>query len=110
MSQDVKDRVADTIRCRQVDIIAVKGKTKGVSVFTARTMLTPQEDKAWAIHDEAVGKYYSRDFGAAAQGFREVLALLPEDYPASIYLERSKAFASAAPPEGWDGVEVLTEK
>ncbi len=110
MSQAVRDRVVDQIRCRQVDKIAVKGKSEGISVFTARSMLTPAENKAWVIHDEAVNKYYKRDFSTSAEGFREVMALLPEDFPASIYLERATAFSRTPPPEGWDGVEVLTEK
>ncbi len=110
MSQDVRDRVGDRVRTRQVDIIAVKGKSKGVKVYTARTMLTPAEERGWALHEKAVDRYYSMDFKIAAQGFREVLDLLPEDYPASIYLERARGFAKNPPPEGWDGVEVLTEK
>ena len=79
-------------------------------MFTARTMLSPPESKAWLIHDEAVKQYYSRDFASAAEGFREVISLLPEDYPAVIYLERAKSFIHSPPPNGWDGVEVLTEK
>jgi class 3 adenylate cyclase/HAMP domain-containing protein len=110
MSQAVRDRVVDHIHCRQVDKIAVKGKNEGISVYTARSTLSPAEDKAWGIHEEAVKKYYSREFAAAAEGFREVGALLPGDYPASIYLERANIYAHSPPPDGWDGVEVLTEK
>jgi adenylate cyclase len=110
MSQSVKDRVAGEVRCRQVDRIAVKGKSEGISVYTARSMLTPAEDKGWSIHEEAVAKYYARDFRLAADLFREVLSLLPEDSPAEIYLERAEAFARSPPEEAWDGVEVLTEK
>jgi class 3 adenylate cyclase/HAMP domain-containing protein len=110
MSKAVRDLVADQIRCRQVDKIAVKGKSEGISVFTARTMLSPPENKAWVIHEEAVKQYYSRDFASAAEGFREVISILPEDYPAAIYQERAKTFIHSPPPAGWDGVEVLTEK
>ena len=110
MSQSVRDRVKDQVHCRQVDRIAVKGKKEGVSVFTARSMLSPEESKAWAVHEKAVEKYYSRDFSAASTLFREVLELLPDDSPASIYLERSAEFSRAPPPSDWDGVEVLTEK
>jgi hypothetical protein len=110
MSQSVRDRVKDQVRCRQVDRIAVKGKKEGVSVYTARSMLSPEEIKAWAVHEEAVGKYYARDFSSASALFREVLELLPGDFPASIYLERSVEFSRKPPPSEWDGVEVLTEK
>jgi adenylate cyclase len=110
MSQAVRDRLRGELACRQVDKIAVKGKSEGVSVYTARSMLTPAEAKAWPLHEEAVRKYYEKDFAAAEEGFREVLDLLPEDYPASFYLERAGKYRLSPPPEGWDGVEVLTEK
>jgi class 3 adenylate cyclase len=110
MSQAVRDRVADQIRCRQVDKIAVKGKSEGISVYTARSALSPAENKAWEIHEETLKKYYARQFAAAIEGFQEVATLLPGDYPAAIYLERAKTFAHSPPPDGWDGVEVLTEK
>jgi adenylate cyclase len=110
MSQSVRDRVADKVSCRQVDKITVKGKSEGISVYTARSMLAPDESKAWAMHAEAVAKYYARDFRAASEGFREVLALLPDDFPAANYLERAEGFLRSPPPAEWDGVEVLTEK
>jgi class 3 adenylate cyclase/HAMP domain-containing protein len=110
ISQSVRDRVQDRIPCRQVDCVAVKGKSEGVRIYTARASLTPSEQKAWAVHAEAVRAYYSRDFKTAAQAFREVLNLLPGDQPASLYLERSMAFSRSAPGPEWDGVEVLTEK
>jgi class 3 adenylate cyclase/HAMP domain-containing protein len=110
VSQDVYDRVKDSVRCRQIDRIQVKGKTEGVSVYTARSALAPAEEKAWAIHADAMSAYYRRDFPASAKGFREILSILPDDYPASILLGRSEAYEKTPPPADWDGVEVLTEK
>jgi class 3 adenylate cyclase/HAMP domain-containing protein len=110
LSQAVCDRVKGHVLCRQVDRIAVKGKSEGVNVYTARSMLGPEESKAWGLHAKAVDIYYKRDFSAAAELFREVHELLPDDYPASIYLERAKDYERTPPPSDWDGVEVLTEK
>lgn len=110
MSQAVRDRVKDEVPCRQVDKIAVKGKREGVSVFTARLSLTSAEEKAWPIHENAVSMYYARDFKAAAEGFREVLSILPDDYLATLYLDRARRLSANPPPPDWDGVEVLTEK
>jgi adenylate cyclase len=110
MSKAVRDRVQEQVPCRQVDKIAVKGKSEGVCVYTARSSLTTQEQKAWPIHEDAVAKYYAREFPAAIEGFREVLSILADDYPASLYLERAQNFLRRPPPPEWDGVEVLTEK
>ncbi len=110
ITQAVRDRVKDEVPCRQVDKIAVKGKREGVSVFTARLSLTGAEAKAWPIHEEAVAKYYRRDFKAASEGFREVLSILEDDFLASLYLDRARELSRNPPPPEWDGVEVLTEK
>ncbi len=109
-SQDAHERVKDAIRCRLVDRIQVKGKTEGVRVYTARTMLGPDEERAWAISEEAAAAYYGRDFRRAADGFREVISILPGDHVAQLFLERSERFMKSPPPPAWNGVEVLTEK
>jgi class 3 adenylate cyclase/HAMP domain-containing protein len=110
ISESVKDRLEGSVRCRQVDTVVVKGKTEGVRIYTARAALGAEEEKAWNASDEALELYYARDFKRAASGFREVLALLPGDAPATLFLERAQAFSRAAPGPDWDGVEVLTEK
>jgi adenylate cyclase len=110
MSQAVRDRVKDKVQCRQVDKIAVKGKSEGVCVFTARAALSPEEAGAWPIHEEAIARYYRREFASAAEGFREVLSVLSDDEPASIFLKRALDYSRAPPPSDWDGVEVLTDK
>jgi adenylate cyclase len=109
-SESVESRVKETLRCRHIDTVAVKGKTKGVRIYTTRKRLDPGEAEAWDLHNQALALYYTRDFAAAEKSFGELLAILPGDKPASIYKERAIAFAKNPPPEDWDGVEVLTEK
>jgi adenylate cyclase len=110
ISESVESRVKSHLRCRQIDIVAVKGKTQGVKIYTTRKALGPSEAVAWDLHDKALSLYYARDFAAAEAAFRELLRILPGDKPAAIFLERALAFAKAPPPDKWDGVEVLTEK
>jgi len=109
-SESVESRVKETLRCRHIDTVAVKGKTKGVRIYTTRKRLEPGEAKAWDLHNQALAHYYARDFAAAEKSLDELLAILPGDKPASIYRERAIAFAKNPPPEDWDGVDVLTEK
>ncbi|HTX73570.1 MAG TPA: adenylate/guanylate cyclase domain-containing protein [Rectinemataceae bacterium] len=110
ISESVYHKVESSVSCRQIDTVAVKGKTQGVKIFTPRKSLSPVEAQAWELHSQALESYYSRDFRKAAEGFSAVLALLPEDYPAQLFLERSTSYAKTPPPEKWDGVVVLTEK
>jgi adenylate cyclase len=110
ITQDTAEAMGNELPARIVDKVAVKGKTEGVKIYTVRRTIADVEAKAWGIHEEAVKRYYARDFTVAAEGFRETLALLPDDYPATLFLERSLAFAASPPPADWDGVEIMTEK
>jgi class 3 adenylate cyclase len=95
---------------RLLDIVAVKGKTKGVKIYTVKKSLKAEEAKAWAYHNQGMELYYRRDFTGAAKRFQAVLALLGRDFNAAILLERCKAYAVSPPPAGWDGVEVMRTK
>ena len=110
ISSSVADRVADTVPCRLIDTVVVKGKTVGERIYTARSTLSPAEERAWPIHAEAVAAYYARRFSEAADGFRTVLDLLPEDHAAAMYLERAQRLAETPPSEDWDGATVMDSK
>ncbi|HUW41263.1 MAG TPA: adenylate/guanylate cyclase domain-containing protein [Rectinemataceae bacterium] len=110
VSESVQYKIKDVLPCRHIDTVAVKGKKKGVKIYTPRRQLTPKESEIWGIHAEAIDSYYRRDFKGAVEGFGRILKIDGEDYPASIFRERASAFLKAPPPEDWNGVAVLTEK
>ncbi len=110
ISESVQRGVKDSLRCRHIDTVAVKGKTTGVRIYTTRKTLTSEETRTWDLHDQALELYYSRKFKDAEAAFRDILKDSPDDYPAEIFKERALAFAKNPPPASWDGVEVLTEK
>jgi class 3 adenylate cyclase/HAMP domain-containing protein len=95
---------------RLLDTVAVKGKTRGVKIYTARRALSGPEERAWPLHNQGMEKYYRRDFAGAAARFRETLALLPGDFNAENLYRRCTAYAAAPPPPDWDGVEVMHSK
>ena len=101
---------AASLSCRLLATVAVKGKTKGVKIYTAKLSLPETEAKAWDLHNRGMGFYYRRDFIGAANHFGQVLSLLPDDFSAAKYLEFSKTLAASPPPPGWDGVEVMETK
>ncbi|MCL2382470.1 MAG: HAMP domain-containing protein [Treponema sp.] len=105
-----EDKNAAALSFRLLDIVAVKGKTKGVKIYTAKKSLSAEEAKAWAIHNQAMECYYNRDFIGAGKRFMAVLALLNNDFNATELLKRCKKYAAAPPPPDWDGVEVMTSK
>jgi class 3 adenylate cyclase/HAMP domain-containing protein len=95
---------------RLLDTVAVKGKTKGVKIYTLRRSLNAGDERAWNLHNQGMERYYRRDFAGAAARFGEVLSLLPGDFNAQNLLDRCKAYAVDPPPDNWDGVEVMKTK
>ncbi|MDR2101176.1 MAG: HAMP domain-containing protein [Treponema sp.] len=95
---------------RLLDTVAVKGKTRGVKIYTLKRSLSPEEQRAWAVHNKGMEYYYRRLFKEAAERFQEALTLLPGDFNAQNLLTRCLAYGADPPPPGWDGVEVMKTK
>ena len=95
---------------RLLDTVAVKGKTKGVKIYTAARSLPEAVKKSWTVHNRGMELYYNRDFAGAAKCFGDVLSFLNGDYNAADLLERCKKYAASPPPPGWDGVEIMQTK
>jgi class 3 adenylate cyclase/HAMP domain-containing protein len=95
---------------RLLDTVAVKGKTKGVKIYTVRRSLNGNEARGWTIHNDGMELYYRRAFTEAAAKFEAALALIPGDYNAESLLARCRDYAINPPPENWDGVEVMKTK
>ncbi len=110
-SEFLYEKVKGDFPCRLLDTVAVKGKTKGVRIYTARRSITPAVAAAWANHAEAMATYHARHFQEAAILFRSVADELgQDDYASTSMAERCDRYAVTPPPADWDGVEVLHEK
>ena len=95
---------------RLLDTVAVKGKTRGIKIYTVKRLLSPAEEQAWPVHNEGMKLYYNRSFREAAEKFRETLNLLPGDFNAENLCRRCEDYAPNPPPQNWDGVEVMKTK
>jgi len=101
---------AAQLHFRLLDTVAVKGKTRGVKIYTVKRELSDAEKKAWPLHNQGMECYYRRSFREAAEKFREVYRLLQKDFNAENLYRRCAVYVSTPPPEGWDGVEVMKTK
>ncbi len=110
ISDTLRDPVKDKVPTRLIDAVAVKGRTRGARIYTAKKELEAQEARAWKLHDDAMERYYARQFAEAEPMFSEVLALLPGDPTSEEMLGRCRRYLVSPPPEDWDGVEVMTTK
>ncbi len=107
----VEPLVREEFVVRSVDLIKVKGKTRGVAVFTVVEERRNAAEPAWlARHEEAVRFYRAGDFAGAETAWREVLAQAPGDPLAEVFLGRCRELLTN-PPEGvWDGVFEMKSK
>jgi len=101
---------------RLLDTVAVKGKTRGVRIYTVKRALSQAEAAAWPAHNQGMALFYKRSFREAAEKFKEVYRLLAKDpvgYKdpnAENLFHRCAEYATNPPPENWDGVEVMKSK
>jgi adenylate cyclase len=109
-SQRMHRYVKDAVQCRLLDSVAVKGRKEGVKIFTARRNLSKAEMEGWGLHNMGMAEYYERNFSTAAEYFRDALKAMPGDNVSAMLLERTLKYDRNPPPEGWDGVEVMTHK
>jgi class 3 adenylate cyclase/HAMP domain-containing protein len=110
ISESLYQKVKDEVACRLIDSVAVKGKTRGVKIYTAKKRLSEAENKAWRLHNMGMERYYQRDFEEAIRHFGQVQTMVPDDYAAEMMIERCRRYQATPPPEKWDGVEIMTEK
>jgi len=83
---------------RFVDRVQVKGRQEAVDLYT----LVPPGFPV-ALQERAVAAYRSGDWPAARSAWQALLAQVPEDRVAAVYLERIDLL-ERRPPSSWDGV------
>ena len=103
-------KVKDDLPTRLLDTVAVKGKTRGVRIYTVEKRLVPDQSQMWDLHNRAMDLYYQREFTKAIPLFQSVLQLSPKDFNAEMILGRCRDYQQNPPPEEWDGVEIMKEK
>jgi adenylate cyclase len=96
----------DAIETREVDLVAVAGKSEPIHVYellATRGGLTPEAAARRDQFEAALRAYRARDWVAARAGF-ESCAKAPGDPPAQVFLERLERLAADPPGDDWDGV------
>lgn len=109
VSEAVRESATDDLAFRLVDIVAVKGKSRGEKVYE---LLGRQASLTETVR--ALARAYERAYAAyQARRFDEALALLVEqadDPPSQVLAERCRDLRRTPPPPEWDGVYVAPSK
>jgi adenylate cyclase len=104
--------IADAFLTREIDSIAVYGRTEGLAVYELVGLAEATgENAAWiARYQEGLARYRRRDFAGAILQFEAVLRGRPHDVPASLLLDRSKRLQHSGVDEEWSSVAALKTK
>ncbi len=102
----------DSIRVREIDSLAVVGKTEPVAVFEllgAAGQASPLPDGLLAAYGEGLEQYRKGEWRAAQTAFAECLSVAPDDGPTKTLLARCWSLLRD-PPVQWNGCWQLASK
>src|SRR5262249_34179280 len=107
VSEAVRAEAGDGFDFRLVDVVAVKGRMRGVRVYELLGSADHSADRSRErAYERALDLYWGRDF-AGALG---ILDAQLGDGPSRVLAERARVLAADPPPADWDGVYVARAK
>lgn len=113
ISEFTRMRLDDSLVCRELDLLRVKGKQKAVKVYelVGKKETVDAERMAFIQEfDRALHLYRQRDFATALKSFVELTRRMPDDGAAREYQHRCEEFCTTPPPGDWDGVYTMKTK
>ena len=106
ITEATREACGDAIVVREIDTIAVKGKSQAVRIFELVGLagtVKPNELESIARFAEALSAYREQRWDDAEELFLKVQALRGEDGPSKTFLKRIGMFREEAPDQNWDG-------
>jgi len=112
ISEFTYEMVKDSMCCRELDGVRVKGKIKPVKIYELLGEKKDQPDcqAMMDVFAQGLAFYRERKWDEAIAAFQSVLAIRPGDYVSTMYMDRCKNLKEQPPAEPWDGVFVMTKK
>lgn len=109
ISEDTFSRVKDEFVARKLDLVAVKGKTRGVLIhelIAARGDIDSAQATFLQTYDRAMELYLNRSWAEAREAFAAAQKLSPRgrDYPSELLGTRCEEFLCDPPGRDWNGV------
>ncbi len=110
---ETKRLIQEAMLTREIDRIAVYGKTEGLAVYE---LIGPAQDAnsvdySWVgDYEEGLRRYRERNFRDARYCFEAVLRQHPHDRPAEIMRERCSVLEQSGVDDKWSSVATLQSK
>jgi len=112
ISELTYNHVKDTICCREIDSVRVKGKTRPVRIFELLGEKKDEPGYQNLIKVFATGLTLYRDgkWDDAIAAFQDACKIKHDDFVSTTYIERCKTLKQHPPAHPWNGVFVMTKK
>src|SRR5215475_5325654 len=98
---------------REIDIIAVKGKTETTRIFElllTKGKLSEELERLRERYAQGGRAFLAQEWDVAEATFRECLQVRPNDGPSRVLIERIQGLRQNPPGNDWNGVWQLVEK
>ena len=112
ISEETRRMVERGMATREVDLLAVKGKSDPVGIYellAEQGKQKPEEEQKIRRAEAALGAYRKQDWSGAEGMFREMVEKYG-DGPGRTFLGRIAQLREHPPGPGWDGVWRMTTK
>jgi adenylate cyclase len=113
VSEETYRLAQQVIEARELDLIAVVGKTEPVRIYEAMGRageLGPERSRLRELFADGLAAYRRQDWDEAQTHFESCLHTASQDGPARLFLERIAHLRNAPPLVDWGGVWRLSEK
>jgi adenylate cyclase len=114
IGEETRRAAGDAVIVRQLDWVAVYGRSEGVAVYELLAMAGDGvgDWPAWALHYEAgLAAYRDRHWAEAERHFATAAAeRAGGDAPSQLFIERCRALAAEPPGAEWTPVAIQMEK
>lgn len=107
------DAIKDSIPCRTVDIVRVKGKLQGIKIFEPFNMNEGDKaklEKILELSEKGFNHYLKKEWKEGIGAYKQVLELKPGDKLSDMMIKRCEAYMEEPPSADWDGVFTYTKK
>ena len=112
VSEYTYELIKDTLLCRKLDAVKVKGKNEPVVIYELiskhkhNTELLRISD----LTEQGIQYYWDRNWDKSIVIFNKILEIKPNDYLSGIYIDRCNHFKENPPADDWDGSFKMTTK
>lgn len=114
VNSETYKKVADKFWFRPLDIVAVKGKREGTTIYelAGRRVDGDTGETAEFCQEFTRGfnTYLARDWEGACRIFADLSSKYPLDAPTELFLYRCQQYRETPPDEDWQGIEYLETK